>query len=369
MRKIVVPFLTFLLAFLFALPLNAQNCGCVEEENCPEAIAPVSNFNVCYTFTDAFNNDLADPAQGVCAVNLAFTHDYIWDLEMTLISPNGTEVMLVGENTMGTGGTTFTSWDVQFVECGETAVPDGTFEPTWTNDQNWPFIGAIGGSYYPVAGGCLEDFNSGAVNGEWCIEVNSQSFTGGSILDFEVILCDQSGIFCCDANGGDLDEELLTCEGDESLQLDLEVEYTNLAPDATLYGYTFLIGELGGLLLEVSENPDLTGYVAGTYEVCGLSYDLAEDALIPMPDGIISMQDIKDDLEGLNPSFCASLSDDCYPVTIGSPPPPTTLLDTICIGEDYIIGDSTFSVAGDYDVIFNSFFDCDSLVNLTLLPT
>jgi hypothetical protein len=117
MRNIVVPFFTFLLAILFVSPLAAQNCGCVEEENCPETIAPVSNFNVCYTFTDAFNNDLADPAQGVCGVNLAFTHDYIWDLEMTLISPNGTEVMLVGENTMGTGGTTFTSWDVQFVGC------------------------------------------------------------------------------------------------------------------------------------------------------------------------------------------------------------------------------------------------------------
>ena len=366
MRNIVVPFFTFLLAFFCALPTYAQNCGCVEEENCPETIAPVSNFNVCYTFTDAFNNDLADPTQGVCGVNLGFTHDYIWDLEMTLISPNGTEVMLVGENTMGTGGTTFTSWDVQFVGCGDVAVPDGTLEPTWTNDQAWPFIGAIGGSYYPVAGGCLEDFNSGAVNGEWCIEVNSQSFTGGSLLDFEVILCDQSGIFCCDANGGDLDEELVTCEGDDSLVLDLEVEYSNLPPDATLYGYTFLIGEIGGLLLEVSENPDLTGYTAGTYEVCGLSYDLAEDALIPMPDGVVTMQDIKDDLNGLNPSFCASLSDDCYPVTIGAPPTPTALLDTICIGDDYMIGDSVFSEAGDYDVIFNSFFDCDSLVNLTL---
>ncbi|MGK0363057.1 MAG: gliding motility-associated-like protein [Saprospiraceae bacterium] len=366
MRNIVVPFFTFLLAFLFALPANAQNCGCIEEDNCPETIAPVSNFNVCYTFTDAFNNDLADPAQGVCGVNLAFTHDYIWDLEMTLISPNGTEVMLVGENTMGTGGTTFTSWDVLFVGCGDAAIPDGTFEPVWTNDQNWPFIGAIGGSYYPVAGGCLEDFNSGAVNGQWCIEINSQSFTGGSLLDFEVILCDQSGIFCCDANGGDLDEELITCEGDDRLLLDLEVEYSNLPPDATLYGYTFLIGEIGGLLLEVSENPDLTGYVAGTYEVCGLSYDLAEDALIPMPDGIVTMQDIQDDLNGLSPSFCASLSDDCYPVTIGAPPMPIALLDTICIGEDYIIGDSTFSEPGDYGIIFNSFFDCDSLVNLSL---
>ncbi len=368
MHRNLIPYITFTLAILFALPAAAQNCGCADAGNCPADIPVQSNFTVCYDFTDAANNDLADPNQGICGVNISFTHDYIWDLELTLISPAGQEVQLVGPDVDAAGGTLFTAWDVQFVSCAATAEPQGSYEAVWTNDQDWPFVGTIGGSYYPVAGGCLEDFNVGAVNGQWCIEVNNlMTFEGGSLLDFDLELCDESGIFCCDADGGDLDDDLLTCEGDDSLILTLEPEYTNDAPDETLYGYTFLIGEVGGLLLETTENPDLTAYPAGDYEVCGISYDLNEENLVPQPDGALTLQAIKDDLDGLNPSFCAALSEDCFPVTIAAPPPPFALNDTICVGESYVIGDSTFTEAGDYEVVFNSFFDCDSLVNLSLV--
>ena len=367
MRRKLTPFLLLLTTMLFVVPAAAQNCGCVEEGNCPETIAVNTSSVVCYTFTDAFNDDLSDPAQGVCGVNLAFTHDYIWDLELTLVSPGGQEVMLVGPKAAASGGTNFTSWDIQFVACGDTAEPEDDYEAVWTNDQDWPFVGSVGGSYYPVGGACLEDFNAGSVNGQWCLEINNEdSFTGGDLLDFEIILCDQSGIFCCDADGGDLDDDLITCEGDGALLLELMPDYNNSAPDTALYDYTFLVGEVGGLLLATTENPDLTLLPAGDYEVCGISYDSAEVDQVPQPDGSLTMQEIKDNLNGLNPSFCASLSDDCYPVTIVAPPPPSALSDTICQGEDYIIGDSTFTAAGDYEVIFNSFYDCDSLVNLSL---
>lgn len=361
-----ISFILFLWAMLFAFGLNAQNCGCAEAQNCPETIAVDTEVNICYDFTDAFNNNLASANQGVCGVSVHFTHDYIWDLELTLVSPAGQEVILVGSQTSGVGGTLFTSWDVNFVSCSETAQPSGTYAATWTNDQSWPFIGAIGGSYYPHLG-CLEDFNAGPVNGQWCLRVNNlNSFEGGNLIDFQIDLCDESGVFCCDADGGDLDGSMTTCQGDEDLILSLEAEYVNNPPDINLYHYVYFISEMNGVLLDTASSPDLSTYPPGDYEVCGLSYDINEIAQIPSANGIVTMQEIKNDLNGLNPSFCGMLSHDCYPVTILSAIPVTNTADTICFGENYMIGDSTFTETGNYDVHFTSFFGCDSLVNLDL---
>lgn len=47
------------------------------------------------------------------------------------------------------------------------------------------------------------------------------------------------------------------------------------------------------------------------------------------------------------------------------------IVDTIQAGNDYIIGDSIFTLSGNYEIIFNSFHNCDStiLLDLTVLDT
>ena len=85
-----------LLFVFFASQTEAQNCGCAEEGNCPFDINPNTTTQVCYEIVDAFNNNMADPAQGVCGVRLNFRHQFIADLDLTLTSPSGQSVELTG---------------------------------------------------------------------------------------------------------------------------------------------------------------------------------------------------------------------------------------------------------------------------------
>ena len=190
------------IALTFAARLSAQNCGCADAGNCPDPFPPNSNSTTWYEITDAFNGNLASPTQGVCGVRVRFRHGRVGSLNLTLTSPDGTAVQLVGATgTCNSQLTPLATWDILFVPCSEPCDPDTlngcaypcVFDacPDLCNWQNAVFTG----SYHPF-NGCLEDFDSGSANGMWCLEVdNNAQFNGGSILDFEVILCDQSGYF------------------------------------------------------------------------------------------------------------------------------------------------------------------------------
>src|SRR6187431_3378101 len=45
------------------------------------------------------DNNLASPTQGICGVEIDFMHEYVGDLTITLISPSGTMVQLIGPAT------------------------------------------------------------------------------------------------------------------------------------------------------------------------------------------------------------------------------------------------------------------------------
>ena len=75
MRRI--PLLIFLFFVMSSLSVTAQNCGCADDENCPFSFSPNSTTQICYDIEDAFNDDLANPAQGVCGVSVFFENDLI----------------------------------------------------------------------------------------------------------------------------------------------------------------------------------------------------------------------------------------------------------------------------------------------------
>ena len=95
MSRLVIPMI--ITCLLAALPRLAygQQCDCEGELNCPDTIQVNSTGQVCYEISDALNNDLANPDQGVCGVEITFTHDHIWDLELWLVSPGGDTVQLI----------------------------------------------------------------------------------------------------------------------------------------------------------------------------------------------------------------------------------------------------------------------------------
>ncbi len=372
----IVPLFISILTLVSIGNLSAQNCGCADEGNCPFPFAANSNTQVCYEITDAFNNDLADPAQGVCGVSIRFRHGRIGSMNLTLTSPNGTQVQLIGTGGNCNTWTPIATWDILFLPCSEPCMPDTVnncaYPCVFDGCPSCPWANAnYTGSYHPFSG-CLENFNSGPANGQWCLQINNGApFNGGSILDFEIILCDQSGILCCEADAGNLNFEpdVNACAGDSSLLLDPNPIYGAIVPDPVEYGYTYAIFEQN-TLLTYDTMPNLMPFSPGTYQVCGLSYLYADTASMPAPGETWTPQALNDTLNSANPPFCGNIATNCIIVQIASPPLPTFLTDTICQGDTLFVGSEVYTQPGIYADTLNSYFGCDSIVNLvlTVLP-
>lgn len=419
MKQVVTPILLFIFLALSNFTF-AQSCECV---NCPRVASSNSTTSINFAVAGASNNDLSDPGQGVCGVYIEFAPDHIWSLEMILTSPAGQQVTLIGppSNTGFFSGSQ--TWEILFLPCSETVEPDPGFPDTWNNSTSPFSIGsAYDGSYYPY-NGCLEDFDTGSVDGNWNLSINNISPVNGAFIwDFKVIFCDDSGLDCfpCDADPGSISTypDILACPGDPSLTINMNPDYGLMpGPDPNLFGYTFAITE-NDVLLDYDMVPDLTNYPSGTYTICGLSYLLEDSLDVPGANGVLTLSEIEDDLAGVLPPFCGAFTDDCLEVIIqeldstfiseticngetypfdgqdfdstgtyyfsfpgGGPCGRVAVLDlvvldslqsfiqdTICSGEEYCIGTDCFSSSGDYQIPLTSSVPpfCDSIVNLSL---
>lgn len=376
MRKVLLLASGWLL--MFTAQMQGQNCGCEAEGNCPVNIPPNSNTTVCYTISDAFNNDLANPNQGVCGVYVRFRHGRVGNLSMTLTSPAGTQVTLVDASGTCNTWTPVAVWDILFVPCGQTCDPDTVNNCPYPCEfdacpDDCPWANATYTGHYHPFSGCLENFNTGPVNGQWCLQINNDAmFNGGEIFDFEVILCDQSGFFCCDADAGklNLEPDVVACEGDSSLQLTPNPRFGPLLPPDSLYGYTYTIFH-NDTLIQYDSLTDLRTYMPGTYEVCGLSFLWADSTNLPATGSPLTPDSLFANLKGPSPFFCGDIDTNCIIVTISAPIPPVFLNETICQGDTVFVGSQAFTQSGTYsDTLFSS-GGCDSIVNLalTVLPS
>ncbi len=353
--------------FLIPLLAHAQNCGLEGD-----SININRNSIINYTFevTDVVNDDLSDPFQGICGVEIDFVHQFSEDLEVFLTSPSGQTVQLMGPNTTDQFAFTFfTRWDISFVQCAATAEPDSGYVAQWNNGQPQNFLsgGRYNGSYYPFDG-CLEDFNTGPVNGTWTLTIqNNPSTYLGRIYDFRLRLCDERGFLCCFANAGSLANyaDVNACQGNDDLLLNIPPEYSGIPPDTTEYGYTYIISQ-NDTLLAYDTVPDLRSYAPGTYNVCGLSYRLIDRDSFPAPDGTIRVSNMRQQLNNNLLLYCGNITTNCVQVNITAPPDTAFISEAICQGDAYTIGNQSFDMAGEYDVTLQSVGGCDSTVHLTL---
>ncbi|HAD14342.1 MAG TPA: hypothetical protein DCF33_18120 [Saprospirales bacterium] len=167
-------------------------CGC---NNCPSNIEDFFTGDFTFSVISAANNDLSTSAQGVCGVRVEFEHQYLGDLSMTLISPAGQQVQLIGPSGFF-GGTADSKWNIGLPPCLYPASPDPGFSAVWNSDQLWGQSGSFSGIYYPAVG-CLEEFNQGTVTGDWTLRVSdNQSSDDGTVLGFEVLFCDLEEVNC-----------------------------------------------------------------------------------------------------------------------------------------------------------------------------
>lgn len=364
--------------FLIWLGLVAMAPVCLQGQSCGSAdtvlIGANSSQTIQLQIADYFNNNLADPDQGLCGVELQFVHQFSEDLEITLTSPAGQSIQLIGDNTDDQlAFTFFTKWKITFVPCAAMAMPDSGYVAQWNNDQPNNFIsgGQYDGTYYPFDG-CLEDFNTGPVNGAWTIQItNNPSAYMGAILFVRLIFCDSRGVDCCFARPGQLtDADIATCQGDSNLLLTPVPVFPGGPADTSEYAYTYVISR-NGIIAGYDSLADLRTAVAGNYTVCGLSYRRSDEANIPAPDGMLTLDSLRNNLNSFTPVFCGKLTTDCISVLIAAPPPPTELTPTICQGDSFQVGDIFLSTPGTYSITLSGYTGCDSLVNvdLTVIPT
>ena len=353
-----------LLPFLL-LEVTAQNCG----QRDTIIFFPNSTASIDIEISDYFNDNLADPMQGLCAIELGFVHQFVENFELSLTSPGGQTVNLLGPNSDDAFAFTLgTQWDITLVNCATTAEPDSAFADQWNNEQveNWVPFETYTGSYYPF-GGCLEDFNTGPVNGTWTFDItNDPSNNPGAITYIRLIFCDSRGVECCFAVAGEWqNENIAACVGADTLLIEPNLFFPLGPADTLEYGYAFLIGE-GGIYQELDSLLNLQSAPPGEYEICGFSYRRSQLDSLPLPDGQLTLDSIRTNLEGLEPWLCAQLTPSCLQVLIQAPPDTTRLNERICRGDSIVVGDQSFLDSGFYTVDLMSEVGCDSIVTLDL---
>ena len=336
--------------------LKAQGGGC-ECTNCPLYMPDFFVGNFYLTVENAANPILGQNGQGVCAVIVHFDHTALCDISISLTSPSGQTVTLVGPigqlpfcTNMGNVGT---DWFVTFLPCADPAVaPDPGFSNTWNNGQNWGMNNNYTGSYYPFTG-CLQNF-TGPVNGTWTLNVtDGQAQDDGNLYDYEIIFCDPSGISCfnCIADAGNLTQnDVVVCEGSQDLALNLPPTYVPpaVAPPANQYSYAYVIAGAGGVIESIQAEPDLTAFPAGTYTVCGLSYLTADAGEIPDPNGVLTVAQLRNQLNAVQTPFCGDVSVNCVGVTIKPIPDDVEETAVICAPQCYEFFNQFYCQSGTY---------------------
>ena len=349
----------------------AQTCECTD---CPIPIIDNTITSSCLDVSGLTNPTLGVAGQGVCGIEIQFEHSWLTEVSITLIAPNGSSVVLV-PNT-GSGPTPNSTWDIDFITCADIGNPDPGFPVIFSPDGYGN--GAYIGTYFP-GGGCFEDL-TGDANGTWKLEVEDYFIVDeGEVTTWSIIFCDGTGTDCgppasCEAEAGfySVFDQYLCVGGPDFI----------MAPDVSgqtelpAYGYTFIINNattpplsVPSDIIEYSDNADFTGYDVGIYWVCGLSYLLADEALLPTPDGTLTIDDIQDDID--NGLYCADIAGGCMAVVIQGYPevPIVTAPDTLCdqqIGQliwyNYVPNDFTWQWEIDtYGSIWN--------FNFSVFPT
>jgi cell wall-associated NlpC family hydrolase len=139
-------------------------------------------------------DDLATPEQGVCAVEIYFDHHFVSDLQMTLISPAGQVVPLVRVD-FPNDSTHAAQWGIKFVSCNQPTAPDSGMFANF-DDNYWPKGQRFTGVYYPSTG-CLENFDTGPVNGKWTLRVTHTGYRGmGFLHGFKIEFWQNQGLYC-----------------------------------------------------------------------------------------------------------------------------------------------------------------------------
>ncbi len=302
-------------------------------------------------------NDQLGINQSLCGVQLEFSHNSITNLRITLTSPAGDIVYLVGPATTQGSISAFIDWDVTFIPCTGFAAPDPDIPAQWSNSSGWTSIASYDGTYYPNAG-CLEDFNIGPANGIWTITVEDLGLSNsGELVSVELIFCEPAGLTCavCDVQLVNYQSgSYYYCEG-QDIQFVVDDIFVGLS--SAIHEEYLLLVQNGNILQIVDDVLDLSNLPAGTYQVYG----------IVTQGDITSYSQISNLLTDANTGdLCADISDEVIDVVIGMLNGEETITETLCEGNSYLWRDQVLFAPLDTIIFINTAAGCDSLFRFQL---
>ena len=311
----------------------------------------------------AINVDLSGN-QSLIGVLLEFEHTQVGDITIELTSPAGQTVILLGP--IGSfGNTSLTDWEVLFVPCANTANPDPGFSATWSNNQDWGSLGNYNGSYHPFSG-CLENFDTGSINGNWNIHIlDNNLFDEGNLLSATLFFSDPAGLSCdnCTADAGVFSTSNISVCSSGASNIDLIPTFPNGNPGLE-NDYLYIIRQ-NDMILDVSPTPNLGNLPEGEYQICGISVLNSDvSTLETLLDG--GYNNLLNNVNGQSPTICANINPDCVTAILSQSNIEVDLDVIVCAGDSYEIGNQTFDTAGEFQVIVPQPSGCDSIYNLDL---
>lgn len=327
-------------------------------QDCPITLPPSGTVSSHINLNGAINPVMGQNNQYLRAVSLQIQHDAIDELDIVLIAPNGSSLSLstyqgiqIGQNI---------TFDICFLACNETPRPDPGFPVVFESDAGYQQDGFYSGSYYPAVG-CLNQLN-GPLNGNWELRVKDNFIQdGGKLNGWSLEFADNSGLACisgclpplCAAainQIGTLRDTL--CTGDPALNFSISPTFPFSSPDPSIYDYmVIIVDKKTGVIIEYSEDPDLTTYPPGLYEIYGLLYEIGDLASIPDPNGSLTIINLRAEIQ--NNAFCAQPSNDHYTIQVkGAPETASLTFDPIACADDTAIYTiHNFDEAYQYDFL------------------
>ncbi len=295
--------------------------------------------------------------QSLCAVSLQFEHDRLENIRLTLISPSGQEITLLGPGSISANVSLAINWDITQTQCGFPAIPDAGISATWDNAEPWSSFTNYTGTYYPNQG-CLEDIDIGSAEGTWVIRIENLGTTEGTLIFAELIFCNGSAPTCstCFLDAGLWQESAVSfCEGDPALLTYIPaylVEPTLSDTDQTVQYFLFEDADLVGTSEFI---PDLLSELpAARYILCGVAASEAALAVLLTDEGgppVMLGTDLTTYID--SDTLCADMSAPCLFIDILPVSLTTTINNFLCVGDSVEFGSVVFY--GATDTIFYTY--------------
>ena len=352
----------FIIILLPGKSLFTQGCAIDTEVT----IQALQTTDVILSISNLLNDDLAID-QSICGVQLVFEHDQLENLRITLTSPDGDEITLVGPGTLGSILTNLIAWNITFTQCVNPSAPDVGISGQWDNNQLWESFQNYNGIYHPFQN-CLEDFNSGSANGNWVLSIENLGLAEGILFYFEIILCNDTGNDCssCFLHSGDFDNDFeVFCEDDVRLDNINSFLNNNFIIDAS-QRFEYVLGATDSIFYFNEDVEQLDNLLPGTYQICGLSYAI-EDSLIIHDQIYLSGIEVLIDQR----QVCADLSAVCFTFEILAANEMVTIDTSFCKGDTIWINSipifsSIDTLVTVFDTTSNLPFtiSCDSIINI-----